>query len=94
VNGKVQAADVFTTTPQITTDHLVSLTDPKNNFAAQNIIPLVYKSGMNSKIISTLNAISTALTTNALLQMDTALVVNHASYAEVAAGFLKAVNLG
>jgi osmoprotectant transport system substrate-binding protein len=94
VNGKVQAADVFTTTPQITTDHLVSLTDPKNNFAAQNIIPLVYKSGVNSKINSTLNAISAALTTNALLQMDTALVVNHASYAEVAAGFLKAEDLG
>jgi osmoprotectant transport system substrate-binding protein len=94
VNGKVQAADVFTTTPQITTDHLVSLTDPKNNFAAQNIIPLVYKADMNSKITSTLNAISAALTTNALLQMDTALVVNHASYAEVAAGFLKATSLG
>ena len=41
--GKVQAADVFTTTPQIVADKLVSLTDPKFNFAAQNIIPLVYK---------------------------------------------------
>ncbi|MGH3158722.1 MAG: ABC transporter substrate-binding protein [Streptosporangiaceae bacterium] len=94
VNGKVQAADVFTTTPQITTDHLVSLTDPKNNFAAQNIIPLVYKADVNSKIMSTLNAISAALTTSALLQMDTALDVQHAGYSEVAAGFLKAENLG
>jgi osmoprotectant transport system substrate-binding protein len=94
VNGKVQAADVFTTTPQITTDHLVSLTDPKNNFAAQNVIPLVYKPAVNSKIISTLNAISAALTTNALLQMDTALDVNHASYAQVASGFLKNTGLG
>jgi osmoprotectant transport system substrate-binding protein len=93
-NGKVQAADVFTTTPQITTDHLVSLADPKNNFAAQNVIPLVYKSAMNSKITSTLNAISAALTTPALLAMDTALVVRHAGYSEVAAGFLKAVHLG
>ena len=41
--GKVQVADVFTTTPQIITDHLVSLADPKANFAAQNVIPLVYK---------------------------------------------------
>ena len=31
--GKVQVADVFTTTPQIITDHLVSLSDPKANFA-------------------------------------------------------------
>jgi osmoprotectant transport system substrate-binding protein len=94
VNGKVQAADVFTTTPQISTDHLVSLTDPKNNFAAQNIIPLVYKPAMNSKIISALNAVSAALTTSALLQMDTALVVQHASYSQVASGFLQATNLG
>ena len=94
VNGKVQAADVFTTTPQIVTDHLVSLSDPKNNFAAQNVIPLVYKPAMNSKITSTLDAISAALTTNALLQMDKALVVQHASYSQVAAGFLKAMHLG
>jgi osmoprotectant transport system substrate-binding protein len=94
VNGKVQAADVFTTTPQISTDHLVSLSDPKNDFAAQNIIPLVYKPAVNSKIVATLNAVSAALTTNALLQMDTALDVQHASYSAVASGFLKAVGLG
>src|SRR5579859_706932 len=29
-NGKVQAADIFTTTPQIATNHFVTLTDPKN----------------------------------------------------------------
>jgi osmoprotectant transport system substrate-binding protein len=94
VNGKVQAADVFTTTPQIATDHLVSLADPKFNFAAQNVIPLVYKPDMNAKIISTLNAISAALTTNALLQMDKALDVQHAGYSQVASGFLSAVHLG
>ncbi len=43
-SGKVQAADLFTTTPQIITDHFLSLADPKNMFAAQNVTPLVYKS--------------------------------------------------
>jgi osmoprotectant transport system substrate-binding protein len=94
VNGKIQAGDVFTTTPQIVTDHLVSLADPKFNFAAQNVVPLVYKPAMNAKIVSTLDAISAALNTNALLQMDKALDVQHASYSQVAAGFLKAVHLG
>ena len=56
--GKIQAADVFTTTPQIITDHLVSLSDPKSNFAAENVVPLVYKLAMNATIIDTLNAIS------------------------------------
>ena len=92
-SGKVQAADVFTTTPQIVTDHLVSLADPKFNFAAQNVIPLVYKPAMNSTITATLNAISAALTTQALLQMDNAVITLHANYSTVAAGFLKAEGL-
>jgi osmoprotectant transport system substrate-binding protein len=92
-DGKVQAADVFTTTPYIITDHLVPLTDPKNNFAAQNVIPLVYKPAMNPTIISTLNAISAKLTTQALLEMDNAVITLHANYSTVAAGFLKAEGL-
>ena len=92
-SGKVQAADVFTTTPQIVTDHLVSLADPKFNFAAQNVIPLVYKPAMNSTITDTLNAISAKLTTQALLQMDNAVITLHANYSTVAAGFLKAEGL-
>jgi len=92
-DGKVQAADVFTTTPQIITDKLVSLADPKFNFAAQNVIPLVYKPAANATIVSTLNAISAKLTTNALLQMDNAVITLHADYATVAAAFLKAAGL-
>jgi len=87
-SGKVQAADVFTTTPQIVTDHLVSLADPKNLFAAQNVTPLVYKKGVNSTIVSTLNSVSAVLTTDALVQMNKALVIDHASYTQVASGFL------
>jgi osmoprotectant transport system substrate-binding protein len=92
-DGKVQAADVFTTTPQILSDHLVTLADPKFNFAAQNVIPLVYKPAMNPTIIATLNAISAKLTTVALLQMDTAVIAEHADYSTVAAEFLKAEGL-
>ncbi len=92
-DGKVQAADVFTTTPQIISDHLVTLADPKFNFAAQNVIPLVYKPAMNPAIIATLNAISAKLTTAALLQMDVAVITQHANYSTVAAAFLKAEGL-
>ena len=92
-SGKVQAADVFTTTPQIVTDKLVSLADPKFNFAAQNVIPLVYKPAMNATIINTLNAVDAKLTTEALLQMDNAVITQHANYSTVAAGFLQAEGL-
>jgi osmoprotectant transport system substrate-binding protein len=92
-SGRVQAADLFTTTPQIITDHFLTLQDPKNMFAAQNVTPLVYKKGVNSTITSTLNAVSAALTTAALLQMDKALTIDHASYSQVASGFLSQMGI-
>jgi len=92
-DGKVQAADVFTTTPQIITDKLVSLTDPKFNFAAQNVTPLVYKKAMTPTIISTLNAISAKLTTQELLAIDTKVIVDHENYQTVATDWLKSVGL-
>ncbi len=93
-DGKVQAADVFTTTPQIITDKLVSLADPKANFAAQNVIPLVYKPALTATITSTLNAVSAKLTTAALLKMDNEVITDKANYSTVAAGFLQAAGLG
>jgi glycine betaine/choline ABC-type transport system substrate-binding protein len=48
---------------------------------------------MNTTIINTLNAISAKLTTAVLLQMDNAIITQHANYATVAAGFLKAEGL-
>jgi osmoprotectant transport system substrate-binding protein len=92
--GKVQAADVFTTTPQIVSDKLVSLADPKFNFAAQNVIPLVYKPALTPTISSTLNEISAKLTTAALLQMDNAVITDKANYTTVAQGFLQSIGMG
>jgi osmoprotectant transport system substrate-binding protein len=88
-SGKVQAADVFTTTPQIISDHLVVLADPKNNFAAQNVLPLVYKKAMTPTITATLNAVDAKLTTAELLQLDIAVITEHAPLSVVAAAFLK-----
>jgi glycine betaine/choline ABC-type transport system substrate-binding protein len=48
---------------------------------------------MNSTITDTLNAISAKLTTAALLQMDAAVILQHADYSTVAAGFLKTAGL-
>jgi osmoprotectant transport system substrate-binding protein len=92
-SGRVQAADVFTTTPQIITDHLFSLADPKFVFAAQNVTPLVYKSAMTPTIINTLNEISSKLTTTGLLAIDKAVILDKDPYAAVAAGWLKAVGI-
>ena len=93
MDNQVQAADVFTTTPQIKTDHLVALTDPKNNFAAQNVIPLVYKKGVNQKIIATLNLISSKLTTAGLISLNQAVGPQKQSYQAAATNWLNTVGI-
>ena len=93
-SGKVQAADVFTTTPQIIPDKLVSLTDPKNLFAAQNVIPLVYKPALTPTISSTLNAVSAKLTTSALLALDVKVITDKENYTTAAQEWLQSVGLG
>jgi osmoprotectant transport system substrate-binding protein len=58
------------------------------------VTPLVYKKAATPTVVATLNKVSAALTTNALLQMDKAIIIDHADYSTVAQGFLKAVGLG
>ncbi len=41
--GQVDAADLFTTDPAIEANDFVVLEDPKSNFAAQNIVPIIAK---------------------------------------------------
>jgi osmoprotectant transport system substrate-binding protein len=93
-SGKVQVADVFTTTPQIVSDKLVSLSDPKSNFAAQNVIPLVYKPALTSTISSTLNAVDAKLTTSALLQLNVKVSIDKQDYTTAAQDWLQSVGLG
>jgi osmoprotectant transport system substrate-binding protein len=94
-SGKVQAADLFTTNPSITADKLVTLADPKANFAAQNVIPLVYKPALTSTITSTLNAVDAKISTDALLAINTTVQNSPSeSYSTVAQNWLNSVGLG
>ncbi len=69
-NGDVQAADIFTTDASIVANNFVVLQDPKNNFAAQNVVPLINKSKVNDTITQTLNAVSAKLTTEELTKLN------------------------
>jgi osmoprotectant transport system substrate-binding protein len=68
-NGQVDAADLFTTDPNIPENHFVVLADPKNNFAAQNVLPLINKAKATNTVKSTLNAISAKLNTATLTSL-------------------------
>lgn len=69
LHGQIDAADLFTTDPSIAANHLVILKDPKNNFAAQNIVPIINKQQATPGVTSTLDAISAKLTTAGLTDL-------------------------
>jgi osmoprotectant transport system substrate-binding protein len=69
-NGDVQAANLFTTDPAIPANGFVVLDDPKNNFAAQNVVPLINKAKVNDTVTTTLNGISAKLTTDGLRALN------------------------
>ncbi len=94
-DGSIQAADLFTTDPTIVDRGWVALEDPQNNFSAQNVVPLVNEAKVNDQVRQTLNSISAALTTDALLQLNRE-VANAAenTVEQVAKRWLTANNLG
>ncbi|MDT7601291.1 MAG: osmoprotectant transport system substrate-binding protein [Pseudonocardiales bacterium] len=69
-DNTVQAADIFTTNPAIEENNLVALEDPKNNFAAQNVVPLINSAKASDQVKQVLNAISAKLTTAALVDLN------------------------
>ncbi|KZF11760.1 MAG: ABC transporter substrate-binding protein [Rhodococcus sp. (in: high G+C Gram-positive bacteria)] len=71
VSGQVVAADIFTTAPSIAANDLVVLEDPENNFAAQNIIPVLNTSKQSDKLTQVLDAVSAQITTEELIALNT-----------------------
>jgi osmoprotectant transport system substrate-binding protein len=69
--GTVDSADIYSTTPSILQNKLVTLTDPKSLFASQEVVPIVSTSKISAKLTSVLNKVSAALTTKDLLEFNT-----------------------
>jgi osmoprotectant transport system substrate-binding protein len=71
LGNQVQVADIYSTTPSILANKLVTLKDPKNLFASQQVVPIYSASKDSSKLTDTLNSVSQALTTQDLLSLNT-----------------------
>ncbi|GAA1069261.1 ABC transporter substrate-binding protein [Kitasatospora nipponensis] len=93
-DGSIQVGNVFTTDPKIVQLGLVSLTDPKNLFGAQNVTPLVYKAGVNDTASAALDAVSAKLDTAGLTAMMKKVSVDKADPSAVAKEWVKANGLG
>ncbi len=70
LNGQIQVADVFSTDPALTANNLVALEDDKSLFAAENIVPVIASAKSSDTVQETLDAVSAALTTDALIEMN------------------------
>ncbi|HEY0486652.1 MAG TPA: ABC transporter substrate-binding protein [Mycobacteriales bacterium] len=86
--GDVQAANLFTTDPAIRENHFVVLQDPKNVFSAQNVTPLVYKSGVDAQGRAALDKVSAKLDTVTLAALLERVVVKREDSATVAKEWL------
>jgi osmoprotectant transport system substrate-binding protein len=76
VDGTVTAANIFSTSPAIPLSHLVVLEDPKHNFLAANVVPLVSSQKKSDQLKTVLDAVDAKLTTQALIDMNIAVSGN------------------
>lgn len=76
LDGTVNAANIFSTSPAIPQNHLVVLEDPEHNFLAGNIVPLVNSQKKSDRLKNVLDAVSAKLTTEGVAQLNTAVSGN------------------
>lgn len=92
-NGQIDAANIFSTDPNIAANNFVVLEDTKKVFGSQNIVPLVVKDKAD-QVAPALNAVSKALTTEVISGLLKQTVTDKKDAKDVAAEFLKSNNLG
>ena len=92
-NGSVDAADIFSTDASIVANNFVVLTDPKSNFAAQNVVPLVTTSKVTPTITAVSDAVAAKLTTLDLAKLVDEVVNKKKDPQDVAKAFDQAAGL-
>jgi osmoprotectant transport system substrate-binding protein len=94
--GQVDAADVFTTDGPLGSGKYKVLSDPKNIFGFENVVPVVSKKVLDAEgsgFSDTLNAVNAKLTTEAMQKMNAAVDLDKKKPADVARTFLQANGL-
>lgn len=92
LNSKaIDVAELCTTQPDIERFNFVLLDDDKQSQAADNMAPIVSTKLADAApdLVTTLNAVSAKLTTDALTKMGVQVAVNHENLADVAKQFLE-----
>jgi osmoprotectant transport system substrate-binding protein len=92
--GNVDAAILYSTTPEISSKGFVALTDPKDVFGVQNVIPLVNRTTVPKAAQDVLNSISAALDTDSLTALNAKVQVDQEEPEAVAKTWLQSKSLG
>jgi osmoprotectant transport system substrate-binding protein len=87
-NGQVDAADIFTTDPNIAANDWVVLEDPEDLYAAQNVVPLINTEKATDGVAAVLDAVSAQLTTEDLLALNEQVLIEQQDPAAVAGQWL------
>ncbi|MFQ6170744.1 ABC transporter substrate-binding protein [Oryzobacter sp. R7] len=91
-NGQVQAANIFSTDPNIAANGFVQLEDTKKLFGSQNIVPLV-RADKADQVKPVLDAVSAKLTTEVIAGLLKETDIDKKDPKAVAEAFLKANGL-
>jgi osmoprotectant transport system substrate-binding protein len=93
-SGAVNAADVFTTDPQLASGKYVVLTDPKHIFGFQNVALVINTKKLNQlggqQFMNIINQVNALLTTPAITAMNKAVAIDKQDPQTVAKTFLSA----
>lgn len=91
-SGQVQAGDIFSTDPGIKANDLVVLKDDKGLFAEESVVPVITTARVTDVIKKTLNAVSSKLTTEDLIAMNSKAATG-AKQSDIAKEWLKSAGL-
>ncbi|RUR01575.1 ABC transporter substrate-binding protein [Labedella endophytica] len=70
LDGTVNLANIYTTTPAIADNGLVTLEDPENMILPQNVLPLINSDAATDEVAEILDAVSAELTTEDLIELN------------------------
>jgi osmoprotectant transport system substrate-binding protein len=70
LQGRVDAANIFSTSPAIPQNQLVVLEDPEHNFLAGNIVPLVNSQKKSDHLKDVLDAVSAKLSSSVVAALN------------------------
>lgn len=88
IDGSVDVADIYTSSPAIAAQDLVILADPEHLILPQNIVP-VASSNLDEAALEVINEIQSELSLEALIELNTRSIEDQSSSAVVAEQWLQ-----